>query len=127
MVPCIILGLELLFTFQEKTTFFSAKLRKYKVSWLPCEIDPLSVGTAVKHYSPIIVKSLGPCCVLKDSKPCVMAYDNLCRGKFLASPRVYTFQSNVSRYQVSVRHVPGAAILPFDHSSRYAAVCKEAT
>ena len=47
----------------------------------------------------------------------MMAYDKLCRGEFSASPRVYTFLSTVSRYQVTVRHVPGAAILPSDHSS----------
>lgn len=68
--------------------FFSAKLRKCQVSWLPCEIEALSVGTSVKHYSPYIVKSVGPCCVLTDGKPRVMAYDKLCRGEFLVSPRV---------------------------------------
>ncbi|XP_056001758.1 uncharacterized protein LOC130048742 [Ostrea edulis] len=105
--------------------FFSAKLRKCQVSWLPCDVEALSIGTAVKHYSPYIVQSLGPCCVLTDSKPCVMAYDKLCRGEFSASPRVYTFLSTVSRYQVSVRHVAGAAILPSDHSSRNAPECIE--
>lgn len=79
----------------------------------------------MKHYSPYIVQSLGPCCVITDSKPCVMACDKLCRGKFSASPRVYTFLSNVSRYQVSVCHVAGEAILPSDHSSLNAAECKE--
>lgn len=53
-----------------------------------------------------------------------MAYDKLCRGEFSASPRVYTFLSTVSRYQVSVRHVAGAAISPSDDSSRNAAECK---
>lgn len=40
--------------------FFSAKLRKCQESWLPCEKEALSIGTAVKHYSPNIVQSLGP-------------------------------------------------------------------
>ena len=35
-------------------------------------------------------------------------------------PIGYTFLSTVSRYQVTVRHVAGAAILPSDHSSRNA-------
>ena len=91
---------------------------KCQVSWLPCEIEALSIGTAVKHYSPYIVQASGPCCVLTDKKLCVMAYDKLCRGEFSASPRVYIFLSTVSRYQVTVRHVAGAAILPSDHSSR---------
>ena len=65
--------------------FFSAKLRKCQVSWLPCEIEALLFVTAVKHYSPYIVQASGLCCVLTDSKPCVMTYDKLCRGEFSAS------------------------------------------
>lgn len=59
----------------------------------------------------------------------VIAYDKLCRGEFSASLRVYTFVSTAtcSRYQVSARHIAGAAILPSDYSSRNSAKCKEAT
>ncbi len=62
-------------------------------------------------------------CVLTDSKPCVQAFEKLCRGEFSASPRVTTFLSTASRFQVSVRHVAGAAILPSDYASRHAAQC----
>jgi hypothetical protein len=79
-----------------------------------------SIVTAVKYYSPYIVQSLGPWCVLTDCRPCVDAYDKLCHGEFSAGPRVYTFLSTVSRYQVPVCHVTGTAILPSDHSSRSA-------
>ena len=72
-----------------------------------------------------IVQASGPCCVLTDSKPCVTSCDKLCRGKFSASPRVYTLLSTVSRYEVTDRHVAGAAILPSDHSSRNAPECIE--
>ncbi len=44
-------------------------------------------------------------------------------GGFSASPRVSTFLSTASRFQVSVHHVAGAAILPSDYASRHAAQC----
>ncbi|VDI17778.1 Hypothetical predicted protein [Mytilus galloprovincialis] len=62
-------------------------------------------------------------CVLTDSKPCVQAFEKLCRGEFSSSPRVSTFLSTASRFQVSIRHVSGLAILPSDYSSRNAPNC----
>ena len=47
--------------------------------------------------------------------------------EFSASPRVSTFLSVVSRYQASVRHVSGAAILPSGFASRNPAVCENET
>ena len=32
--------------------FFSSKLRKHQVKWLPCEVEALSIAAAVKHFSP---------------------------------------------------------------------------
>lgn len=43
---------------------------------------------------------------------------NNCRAEFPACPHVATFLSMASRYQVSIRHVAGAAILPSDFASR---------
>ena len=37
--------------------FFSAKLRKHQISWLPCEIEALSIAAAIKHFSPFIIQS----------------------------------------------------------------------
>ncbi|KAK3103665.1 hypothetical protein FSP39_020858 [Pinctada imbricata] len=107
--------------------FFSAKLRKHQISWIPCEVEALAIAVAVKHFSPYIVQSSKPTCILTDSKPCVMAYEKVGRGEFSASPRVYTFLSTVSRYQVSVRHVAGSAILPSDFSSRSTPDCIDPT
>ncbi|KAK3105126.1 hypothetical protein FSP39_017698 [Pinctada imbricata] len=107
--------------------FFSAKLRKHQISWIPCEVEALAIAVAVKHFSPYIVQSSKPTCILTDSRPCVMAYEKLGRGEFSASPRVYTFLSTVSRYQVSVRHVAGSAILPSDFSSRSTPDCIDPT
>ncbi|KAK3714880.1 hypothetical protein QZH41_001881 [Actinostola sp. cb2023] len=107
--------------------FFSAKLRAPQISWLPCEVEALSIAVATKHFSPYIVQSDNKACILTDSKPCVQAFEKLCRGEFSASPRVSTFLSTVSRYQASVRHVSGAAILPSDFASRNAPICDDAT
>ena len=107
--------------------FFIAKLRGSQTMWLPCEVEALSIAAATKHFSPYLIQSIKKACILTDSKPCVQAYEKLCRGEFSASPRVSTFLSVVSRYQASVRHVSGAAILPSDFASRNAAVCENET
>ncbi|CAG2247137.1 unnamed protein product [Mytilus edulis] len=105
--------------------FFSAKLRKRQLTWLPCEIEALSIASAIKHFSPYIIQSKHNTCILTDSKPCVQAFEKLCRGEFSASPRVSTFLSTACRYQVTVRHVAGAAILPSDFASRNAPDCED--
>ena len=91
--------------------FFSAKLRGSQTTWLPCEVEVLSIAASTKHFSPYIIQSSKKACILTDSKQCVQAYEKLCRGEFSAIPRVSTFLSVVSRYQASVRHVSGASIL----------------
>ena len=103
--------------------FFSAKLRKHQVNWLPCEIEALCIAAAVKHFSPFIIQSVHHANVLTDSKPCVQAVHKLCRGEFSASPRVTSFLSIVSRYQVNLQHLAGKANLPSDFASRNAPDC----
>lgn len=100
--------------------FFSANLRPNQRQWLPCEIEALAIAAAIKHYSPFIIQSKLSTCVLTDSKPCVQAYEKLCRGEFSTSPRVCIFLATASRLQVSIRHVSGQAILPSDFASRNA-------
>ena len=107
--------------------FFSAKLRSRQMTWLPCEVEALSIAAAVKHYAPYIIQSRNKACVLTDSKPCVQAFEKLCRGEFSASPRVLTFLSTASQFHVSIRHVRGSSILPSDHASRNAPECFEST
>jgi hypothetical protein len=71
--------------------FFNVKLKKYQVSWMPCELEALCIGTAIKHFAPYIIQSSKTTQVLTDSKPCVQAYNKLQRGDFSASARVTTF------------------------------------
>ncbi|CAG2236610.1 unnamed protein product [Mytilus edulis] len=105
------------------TNWKDAKLRQAQRQWLPCEIEALSIAASIKHFSPYIIPSLSTACVLTDSKPCVQAFEKLCRGEFSSSPRVSTYLSTASRFQVSIRHVSGLAILPSDYSSRNAPNC----
>ena len=107
--------------------FFSAKLRGSQTTWLPCEVEALSITAANKHFSPYLIQSSKKACILTDSKPCVQAYEKLCCGEFSASPCISTYLSVVSRYQASVRHVSGAAILQSDFTSRNAAPCENET
>ena len=105
--------------------YFSAKLRKNQVNWLPCEVEALGIAAAVKHFAPFIRQSNKPVTVLTDSKPCVQAALKLTRGEFSASPRVTTFLSTVSRYSVSVCHLAGSENVPSDFASRNAPECSE--
>ena len=50
---------------------YSGRLRKHQLTWLPCEVDALSIAAAVKYFSPFIIQSSHPTTVLTDSKPCV--------------------------------------------------------
>ena len=70
------------------TGYFSAKFKKHQASWLPCEVEALSIAAAVKHFAPCIIQSKSKTYVLTDSKPCVQAFDKLCHGQFSSSPRV---------------------------------------
>ncbi len=107
--------------------FFSAKLRKRQMTWIPCEIEALCIASAVKHFSPFIIQSDNKAVVLTDSKPCVQAYDRLRRGEFSASVRVSTFLATASRFHVSVQHLAGSANLPSDFASRNAPSCDNAS
>ena len=109
----------------KRSGFFSAKLGGRRVTWLPCEIQALSIAEAIRHLSPYIVQSHHKALVLTESKSCVQAYEKLCRGKFSVSPRVSTFLSVVSRYQASVRHLSGSANVSSDFTSRNAPTCTD--
>ena len=103
--------------------FYSAKLKKKQINWLPCEVEALAIAAAVKHFAPYIIQSTVQTCVLTDSKPCVQAFQKLCRGEFSNSPRVSTYLSTASHFQVDIRHLAGNANVPSDFSSRNAPDC----
>ena len=103
--------------------FFSARLKQHQVNWLPCEIEALAISASINHWSPYILESTNTVQILSDSRPCVQAYDRLCRGQFSSSARVSTFLSALSCYKVSLQHISGAANLPADYHSRHPMEC----
>ena len=107
--------------------FFSAKLCPHQVTWLPCEIEALGIGAAIKHFAPYIIQSPYTTEVLTDSRPCVQAYEKLKRGEFSASSTVTTFLSTVSRYSVQLRHIAGVENLPCDYASQNPKECLDSS
>lgn len=103
--------------------FFSSKLQKTQLDWLPCEVEAVCIAASINYFSPYIIQSDTHACVLTDSKPCVQAYEKLCRGQFSVSPRVSTFLSTVSRYQASIRHIRGINNSLSDFGSRNPPEC----
>ena len=102
--------------------FFSAKLKPGQAKWLPCEVEALAIAVSVRHFSPFIIESRCKTRVLTDSKPCVQAFEKLCRGEFSASPRVMTFLSTASRFQIVVQHLAKSNPVA-DFASRNAPTC----
>ena len=98
--------------------FYNAKLRPHQVRWLPCEIEALCIGAAVSHFKAEIIENQNQVIVLTDSRPCVMAYEKLCRGEFSNSARVSTFLSIVSRFHVKLDHIKGYDNIVSDYASR---------
>ena len=105
--------------------FFSAKMKKHQITWLPCEVEALAIAVAVKHFAPYITASYEQAQILTDSRPCVQAYNKLQRGEFSASSRVSTFLSTVSRYNLTMSHISGAANVPADYCSRHPSQCTD--
>ena len=105
--------------------FFSSCLCKHQVTWLPCEVEALSIAKAVNHLAPYIIQVAERTHVLTDSRPCVLAYNKLCRGEFSNSVRVTSFLSTASRYQVVIGHIAGSANLPSDYASRNPVACQD--
>ena len=85
----------------------------------------MSIAASIKHFSSFIIQSPHPTTVLTDSKPCVQEIYKLFRGEFSVSPRVTSFLTTVSRYQVNLQHLAGKANLPSDFTSRNAPDCSE--
>ena len=57
----------------------------------------------------------------------MQALEKLSRGEWSHSPRVTTFLSTASRYQVFIQHLSGIANVPSDFASRNVAECQNPT
>ena len=104
--------------------FFSQQLKpEQSLKWFPCEIEGLGIAGAVKFFSAYITQSKHTTKVLTDNKPCVDAYNKLCKGEFSSNARLSTFLTTVSRHHVMISHLPGEVNLPSDFSSRNPVPC----
>jgi len=69
-----------------QAVLYSTKLHEHQGTWLPCEVEALSIATSVKHFSPLIIQSKNCSCVVTDSQPSVQVINKLCGGEFSANP-----------------------------------------
>ena len=102
--------------------FFSMKVKSHQEKWYPCEFEALAISAAIEHFGPYIRESSSQVRILTDSKPCVQAFNKLCKGEFSASARVSTFLSQLSSYNVSLHHIKGELNAASDYSSRHPSV-----
>ena len=107
--------------------YFSAKLKERQISWIPCEIEALSIAVSLQHFSPFIIQSQQQTSILTDSQPCVQAFQRLLKGNFSHSNRLTTFLSTASRFNVTLQHLAGSSNVPSDFQSRNAAECLDSS
>jgi hypothetical protein len=107
--------------------YFNAQLKVNQVLWLPCEVEALSIGSSITFFAPYLIQSQSNAQLYTDNMPCVRGYKKMRRGEFSNSPRVSTFLSAASRYQVNINHVSGSRIPFTDYSSRNPVECTNAS
>ena len=103
--------------------YYNSTLRKNQAPLMPCELEALAIGSAIKHFSYYISQSYKQCKVLTDSKPCVQSFKRLLKGEFSSSHKVTTFISIARRYNVDICHIPGGDNVLADYCSRNPIPC----
>ena len=99
--------------------FFSAKIGKHQLLWLPCEIEALCINLAINPFSNFIRESK------HTTKACVQAFAKLSKGGFSLSPRISSFLMNLNALNVSLNHVSGSSIRLTDFGSRNPVECPD--
>ena len=105
---------------QKLAGFSSAKLGGRRVTWLPCEIEALSIATGIIHFSPHIVQLNHKASVLTASH----AYKHTRRCLAANSPSAHAYRHSCPS-SASVRHLSGSANVISDFTSRNAATCTD--
>ena len=103
--------------------FFSVKIKKYQLLWLPCEIEALCINLTIHAFSNLIRESKHTTKFLTDSKACVQAFVKLSNGGFSLSPRISSYLMNLNSLNVTIDHVKGADITLTDFCSRNPITC----
>ena len=105
--------------------FFSAKVKKQQLLWLPCEIEALGINLSINHFSNFIRESKHCTKILTDSKACVQAFNILSQGGFSLSPRISSFLMNLNSMNLTINHISGSSIPLTDFSSRNPVECTD--
>ena len=105
--------------------FFSAKVGKHQLLWLPCELEALGITLSINNFSHQIRESKHCTKFLTDSKPCVQAFELLSKGSFSLSPRVSSFLMNLNNVNVAINHISGESIPLTDFVSRNPICCTD--
>ena len=105
--------------------FFSAKVAKHQLLWLPCEVEALGITLSINNFSHQIRESKQCTKFLTDSKPCVQAFELLSNGAFSLSPRVSSFLMNLNNINVAINHISGEDIPLTDFVSRNPIECSD--
>ena len=105
--------------------FFSAKVKKNQIMWLPCEIEALGINLSINAFKNFIQESKHETKFLTDSKACVGAFRKLSVGGFSLSPRISSFLMNLKSINISIEYIKGSAIKLTDVSSRNPVNCED--
>ena len=80
--------------------FHSSRLKDQCVWWQPCEIEGLSVATAINAEYNLLCESKHPILILADSRPVADAIKNIREGKFSSSSRMNRLLTNVNKLPI---------------------------
>ena len=105
--------------------YFSSKVSKFQIPWLPCETEALGINLAITAFANVIRESKHVTKFLTDSKPCVQAFEKLSKGGFSLSPRVSSFLMNLNAHNISIEHIKGSSIKMTDFASRNPVSCPD--
>ena len=98
--------------------FFSTKLSKAQLKWLPCEIEALSIKLGLNSFEHFVRESKHTTRGLTDSKPCIQAFNKLGRGEFSLSPRISSFLMTLNSLNITLHHLSGSDNILSDFGSR---------
>ena len=107
--------------------FFTSKIKKYQILWLPYEIKALCITfkTFVNAFKNLIQESKRVTKCLTDCKACVLAFEKLSKGGFSLSPRMSSSLLNLNATNISLHHTSGSSILLTDFGNSNRVVCEK--
>ena len=105
--------------------FHSSRLKPQCSKWQACELEGLSVATAIQSEYNLLRESKHPIIVLADSKPVSDAIRNIQEGKFSTSARMNRLLTNINKLPIIAKHVSAKFNLnqAADIQSRHTPVC----